>query len=77
MIIPVKCFTCGKVLADKYDFWKSEVRKLKVEKGIPEDNVIYFSKENVEKTPEALVMDKLNIKKMCCRRHMLTHVDIL
>ena len=72
MIIPVKCFTCGKVLADKYDFWQSEVRKI-----ISQDNVIYFSKENVKKTPEAMVMDKLKITKMCCRRHMLTHVDIL
>ena len=77
MIIPVKCFTCGKVLADKYDFWQSEVRKIKSEEGISQDNVIYFSKENVKKTPEAMVMDKLKITKMCCRRHMLTHVDIL
>ena len=22
------------------------------------------------------VLDELNLKKMCCRRHMLTHVDI-
>lgn len=77
MIIPVKCFTCGKVLADKYDFWQNEVRKIKIEKGISQDNVIYFSKDNVKKTPEAIVMDKLKITKMCCRRHMLTHVDIL
>ena len=30
MIIPIKCFTCGKVLADKYLFYQKEVRKLKV-----------------------------------------------
>ena len=28
------------------------------------------------KTPEGKVLDKLNLTKMCCRRHMLTHVDI-
>ena len=27
MIIPVKCFTCGKVLADKYLFYLNEVKK--------------------------------------------------
>ena len=29
MIIPVKCFTCGMVLADKYRFYQEEVRKRK------------------------------------------------
>ena len=32
MIIPVKCFTCGKVLADKYRYYLDEVRKLKARK---------------------------------------------
>ena len=27
MIIPVRCFTCGKVVADKYDKFKREVRQ--------------------------------------------------
>ena len=30
MIIPIKCFTCGKVLADKYRFYEKEVRKIKM-----------------------------------------------
>lgn len=76
MIIPVKCYTCGQVLADKYNYWKREVRKMKLEKGVSEDNIVYFSESNVEKTPEALVLDKLKLTKLCCRRHMLTHVDI-
>ena len=29
-----------------------------------------------EKTPEGKTLDKLNLTKICCRRHMLTHVDI-
>ena len=29
MIIPVKCFTCGKVLANKYEYYLREVRKKK------------------------------------------------
>ena len=30
MIIPIKCFTCGEVLADKYRWYKSEVQKIKL-----------------------------------------------
>ena len=29
MIIPVKCFTCGKVLGDKYLYYLKEVRAKK------------------------------------------------
>lgn len=76
MIIPVKCFTCGMVLADKYRFYVEEVRKKKRAKGMDVDKVVYLTKEFHEKTPEGEVMDELGLTKMCCRRHMLTHVDI-
>lgn len=76
MIIPVKCFTCGMVLADKYRYYLEEVRKLKLNKDIDVDKVMYLTKEFKEKTPEGEVMDSLGLKKMCCRRHLLTHVDI-
>ena len=76
MIIPVKCFTCGNVLADKYEYYLREVRALKVKESLPLDEVIYFSKTNVVKTPEARVLDRIDMPKICCRRHMLSHVDI-
>ena len=77
MIIPVKCFTCGKVLADKYIFFQEEVRNMKMQKGIDENKVEYLTKKNTKKAPEGLVMDRIGLYKMCCRRHMLTHVDII
>ena len=76
MIIPVKCFTCGKVLADKYLYYQREVRKLKMQRNMEVDKVLYLTEEFVDKTPEGEIMDRLNLNKMCCRRHMLTHVDI-
>jgi DNA-directed RNA polymerase subunit N (RpoN/RPB10) len=76
MIIPIKCFTCGMVLADKYRYYVEEVRKRKLEKNIDLDKVMYLTKEFRQKTPEGEVMDELLLKRMCCRRHMLTHVDI-
>lgn len=76
MIIPVKCFTCGMVLADKFRFYQNEVRRVKISKGVDVDRVVYLTKDNVNKTPEGLVLDNLGLTNVCCRRHMLTHVDI-
>lgn len=76
MIIPVKCFTCGKVLANKYRYYQQEVRKIKNGKDVNIDQVKYLTTEYAEKTPEGEVLDNLFINKMCCRRHILTHVDI-
>jgi len=77
MIIPIKCVTCGTVLADKYQYYLEEVRKLKVDNP---NSVIYYTKEmankaTIEKTPEGQILDKLKLFNVCCRRHMLTHVD--
>ena len=76
MIIPIKCFTCGMVLADKYRYYQGEVRKIKLSKNLSVEKVIYLTKTNVEKTPEGDVLDNLGLTNVCCRRHMLTHVDI-
>jgi DNA-directed RNA polymerase I, II, and III subunit RPABC5 len=69
------------VIADKYRFYVEEVRKKKLAKrgndmSINIDKVLYLTKEFHEKTPEGEVLDDLNLTKMCCRRHFLTHVDI-
>lgn len=76
MIIPIKCFTCGEVLANKYRYYLEQVKATKMKKGIAIDSIMYLTKENTDKTAEGEVLDELRLKKMCCRRHMLTHVDI-
>lgn len=76
MIIPVKCFTCGLVIADKYRYYQEEVRKKKIAKSMDIDKVVYLTKENHDKAPEGETLDEMGITKMCCRRHFLTHVDI-
>lgn len=74
MIIPIKCFSCGKVIADKYDFYCKEVKMAKQRK--PEVD-LYFSKTNCKKTVEGDILDLIGLTRMCCRRMILTHVDIL
>jgi DNA-directed RNA polymerase subunit N len=76
MIIPIKCFTCGSVLADKYRYFQDEVRRIKIQKGSDLEKVVYLTKDHIEKTPEGFVLDELRLTNVCCRRHMLTHVDI-
>jgi len=76
MIIPVKCFSCGNVLANKYRWFLEQVRAKRLAKGDNPEKVIYLTKDQVEKTIEGDVLDELRLTNICCRRHMLTHVDI-
>ena len=76
MLIPVRCFTCGQVLADKYLFYTAEVRARKLKVGQDPGAVVYLTKTSAPRTPEADVLDELGLTKQCCRRHMLAHVDI-
>ncbi len=80
MIIPVKCFTCGKVLADKYRWFKENSAKKKdltKDFSNTDNRVQYLTTGHTEKTVEGQLLDELGLLRMCCRRHMLTHVDIM
>ncbi|ORY87939.1 DNA-directed RNA polymerase, subunit N/Rpb10 [Protomyces lactucae-debilis] len=56
MIIPVRCFSCGKVVGDKWDAYL----KL-LEDGREEGDAL----------------TTLGLKRYCCRRMVLTHVDLI
>ncbi|KAJ1747313.1 DNA-directed RNA polymerase II subunit L [Coemansia sp. RSA 989] len=56
MIVPVRCFTCGKVVGNKWEPFLN-----------------YLEKEYTD--GEAL--DALGLKRYCCRRMILTHVDLI
>ena len=71
MIIPVRCFTCGKLLADKWNFYVNETKKL--ESG----TIINVQAKNLPSTVEGKALDKLKLNKYCCRRVMLSHIDLV
>ena len=74
MLIPVKCFTCGKVIGDKYNYYISEISK---RKGyVKEEEIQYLDESSIDKTVEGVMLDELKLTDMCCRRHFLTHVNI-
>ena len=84
MIIPVKCVTCGMVLGDKFRYYTQRVQQMKIDRGMNPREVLYiedlirtFGDSNIEPAPEAIVLNELMLNKVCCRRHMLTHVDIM
>ncbi len=76
MLIPVCCFTCGKVLANKKEAYDEKVRERKLSKNIPLDKITYLKENNADKTIEGQVLDELKIKRPCCRTIMLTSVSI-
>lgn len=56
MIVPVRCFTCGKVVGDK---WEDFARRVK------------------EGDDAGKVLDDLGLTRYCCRRMLLSHVEII
>jgi len=56
MIIPVRCFSCGFLVGDKW-----------------ED----FAKRVKEGEDAGRVLDDLGVKRYCCRRMLLSHVEII
>lgn len=71
MIVPVRCFTCGKVMADKADYYVSEVEKIKNQKN--EDPKF----KNFDSVHTKEILDKLGLTRYCCRRNLLSNVDLM
>ena len=76
MLFPIKCFTCGKVIASKYEYYKAQVAMKKRQQNIPVDEEQYLTSEFHEKSANGEVLDDMGINKMCCRRHFLTHTNV-
>ena len=74
MIIPIRCMNCGMVLADKWLYYKKKVAELR---GNTDPKPIYMDGKSVPKTVELQVLEELGLHRYCCRKHMLTHVDLI
>jgi DNA-directed RNA polymerases I, II, and III subunit RPABC5 len=85
MIIPVRCFTCGEVLADKWVPYITAIQddKNKCKKTVDSDmqqldlQYIDVSQKEPLKSIEGNVLDELKLHKYCCRRMMLTNVHAI
>ena len=76
MIIPVRCFTCGKIMADKSEFYEKEVAKLKLEKSKVKEPINPMFK-NFDKIHTGHILDQLGLTRYCCRRNLISNVDMM
>jgi DNA-directed RNA polymerase subunit N (RpoN/RPB10) len=78
MIIPVRCYTCSKVIGNKFDYYKKRVVELKRKENEPnKPSVINMNVEEVKKTVEGRILDDMGITRLCCRKIMLSHIDFV
>lgn len=83
MIIPVRCFTCNRVLASKYRKYKSQVleyNKLRTAQG-KTDNILSGS-EIEDLTTEEIdthkkIFESIGVDRYCCKRCLISHVDLI
>ena len=74
MIIPVRCVTCGKVIADR---WRAYQRKVAVDREQDREQDQTPPEVGLIGPSAARALDEMGITKMCCRRHFLTNVDAM
>lgn len=75
MIIPIRCFSCNSpCISWRWESYKKKVEEYRKKEGY---STIQYLTPTTDKTPEGKALDDLNIKRMCCRRMMLTHVDLI
>lgn len=79
MIIPVRCFTCNKVISDK---WVPFIEKVSEKKNtntndIKDLDIEYIDLKNPKKSIEGQVMDELELHRYCCRRMFLGNVHLI
>jgi DNA-directed RNA polymerase subunit N len=82
MLIPIRCFTCGNVIADKWEpFIKQCIEKKKLSKETntnSELDIEYISiDQKNKKSIEGLVLDSLDLHRYCCRRMFLGNVHLI
>jgi len=66
--------SCGKMIADKWRYFQDELKKEKKGNSLER---YYFDGNSIPDTPEKKIMDRLNLKRACCRKHFLTQIDLI
>lgn len=83
MIIPIRCFTCNKVIGDK---WEPFIQMITEKKNISTDQVnteldIDYIKitddGSIKKSIEGEALDELKLHRYCCRRMFLGNVHLI
>ncbi len=65
MIIPVRCFSCGKVIGSDYEKFNEKMEKIRRSGKKP-------TADEIKTT-----LDDLKVSRYCCRRMILSHTDLI
>ncbi len=74
MIIPIRCMGCGKLIADKWRAYKRRLVQLKAEDA---EKPVFMDGTAAITTPEGQALTELGLTRICCRKHFLTHRDLM
>ena len=82
MLIPIRCYTCGEIIGDKWNPFVEKVteEKKKSNKIVTKNDldIEYIDlKSDKNKSIEGEVLDKLGLDKYCCRRMILGNVNLI
>lgn len=78
MLIPVRCFTCGKLISNKFDEYQKELARKKLALNSDEDPLIIdINADEIKKTIAGEILDEMGLTRMCCRKTMLTSINII
>ena len=77
MIIPMKCFTCNKLISDKYVYYLEQKNKIDPKNTLITIDTNAIENGLVEKTELGHILDNIGLHRYCCRRMFLGQVDIV
>ena len=83
MIIPVRCFTCGKCLSNKKQYYDKYILKQKMNKKDSDNSnnknplILDLNVEEIKKTVAGEAMDDLGLTRICCRKTMLSSIELI
>jgi len=77
MIIPIRCFTCNQIIADKWNKYQEKIQEQYLKEDITNNiKKRFIDVNNLDKNIEGKILDELKIHKYCCRRMLMSHVDM-
>lgn len=81
MIIPIRCFTCNKVISSIYPEYLKEINKINqldsIDKDIESEGADQTDIEEIKSIKKIQLFEKLGIKRYCCKRHMISTVNLI
>ena len=74
MIIPIRCFSCGKVIGNKWEAYLGLLQASIYRQCMNMQRIHYNVLVEQAEYQEGDALDALQLKRYCCRRMLLGHV---